>query len=72
MRKQTKTVESHIFAGMEEHVRAQQEAAGAYQGELLTAELLRPIEAKRTGTGSPEEMEREAPLFFGTIHNKLF
>lgn len=65
-------VESHVLPGMEEAVTEQAAAAGEYQGEELSAFMLTPIEPKPRGTATPEEMEKKAPLFFGTTYSKLF
>ena len=65
MRK-AKPVESRTFAGMEQDVRLQSEAAAVYTAEELTKRLLEPGQSisKRAG-----EMERNAPLFHGTGDN---
>jgi len=59
-------VESHTIAGMEAAVTQQEHAAAVFAGEELTAKLLEPLQdiSKRAG-----EMERRAPLFFGTGDN---
>lgn len=62
-------VESYTFAGMEEAVEEQTAAAGTYNAEQLTAKMLEPLGdvSKKTGC-----MERESPLFYGTIEPTLF
>jgi hypothetical protein len=69
MRKQPKPVESHIFDGMEAAVEEQAQSAAEYSGEELTKRLIEPRPAIDGRTG---KMERESPLFFGTIHPTLF
>ena len=64
-----KPVESHIFAGMETAVEDQAQAAAVYSGEELTKRLLEPRAAIDAKTG---RLERDSPLFFGTIHPTLF
>lgn len=69
MRKQPRQVESHTFAGMETAVAEQAIAAGEYQGEELSAMMRRPLKDVSARAG---EIERESPLFFGTVHPTLF
>jgi hypothetical protein len=54
---------------MESAVEAQAQAAAEYTGEELTKRLIEPRPAIDGRTG---KMERESPLFFGTIHPTLF
>ena len=68
MRK-SRPIESHTFAGMEQAVQLQAQAAGEKQAEELTAKLIEPRLSINAATG---RMEQDAPLFFGTIHPTLF
>ena len=68
MRK-AKPVESHTFAGMEQDVRLQSEAAAVHQAEELSAKLLEPRPSISAKAG---EMERNAPLFYGKVEPTLF
>ena len=52
--------------GMAEHIEAQDQAAAEYSGQELTAKLCEPGKDISTQAG---EMERKAPLFFGTGDN---
>ena len=69
MLRKVKPVESHTLAGMETAVAEQSKAAALYSAEELSARLIedRPSIDAKTG-----EMERNSPLFFGTIHPTLF
>lgn len=69
MKRSIKPVESHIFAGMETAVTAQAQAAAVQTAAELTARL---IEDRPTIDARAGEMERNSPLFFGTIHPTLF
>jgi len=70
MRKtKSKPVESHTFVGMESAVELQREAAGEYQAEELTAEMLKPLGNINHRAG---DMESNAPLFFGKVQPTLF
>lgn len=60
---------SMTFAGMEEHVTAQDAAAGAYQAEELTAKMREPLKDISARAGA---MERDAPLFYGRVDPLLF
>jgi hypothetical protein len=66
LKRAAKPLESHVLAGMDEAVTAQDQAAAVYAGEDLTAKLLEPLGdvSKKAG-----EMERRSPLFFGTGDN---
>ena len=59
-------IESHILDGMSQHVEAQAEAVAELSGEELSAKLREPMASIDRKAG---EMEREAPLFFGTGEN---
>jgi hypothetical protein len=59
-------VESRTFAGMEEAVTLHSQAAAELQAEELTARLLEPRPTIDRAAG---EMERNAPLFYGTGDN---
>ena len=67
--KKPRPVESHTFAGMEEAVQAQAEAAAIQQAEELTARLL---EARPSIDAKAGRMEEESPLFYGKINPTLF
>jgi hypothetical protein len=62
-------VESHTFAGMEQAVQLQAQAAGEKQAEELTAKLLEPLGDINHRAGS---MENDSPLFFGKVKPTLF
>jgi hypothetical protein len=64
-----KAVESHIFDGMKTAVTEQAQAAVEHNAAELTARL---IEDRPTIDARAGEMERNSPLFFGTIHPTLF
>ena len=68
MRK-AKPVESRTFAGMEQDVRLQSEAAAVHQAEELSAKLLEPRASIDAKAG---EMERTSPLFYGKVEPTLF
>lgn len=59
-------IESHTLDGMAGAVAAQAEAAAIYSAEELSAEMLKPLADINRKAG---EMERNAPLFFGTGDN---
>jgi hypothetical protein len=61
-----KAVESHTLPGMESTVAQQKHAAAVQQAEDLGAAMRQP---KADVSGKAGEMEREAPLFFGTGDN---
>lgn len=69
MRRQLRPVESHDLPGMTDAIRSQEAAAAEYRGEELTAELVQPLGdiSKKTG-----DMERNSPLFAGTLQPTLF
>ena len=64
-----KPVASHTFAGMEQAVTAQAEAAGIQTAAELSAKLLEPRRSIDTAAAA---MELDSPLFYGTIHPTLF
>jgi hypothetical protein len=68
MRK-AKPVESHIFPGMERTVAEQKEAAAHYSAEEMTAKMLEPLGDVSAKAGA---IERDSPLFFGSVHPTLF
>lgn len=61
-------VESHTFSGMETAVEEQSKAAALYTAEELSAKMLEPLGSISRKSG---EMERNAPLFYGTGDNRL-
>jgi hypothetical protein len=62
-------VHSHVFEGMEDAVTAQAMAAAEMTAEKLSEKMLEPI---GDVSGKSGRMERESPLFFGSIHPTLF
>ena len=67
--RKAKPVESHTFAGMEQAVQLQAQAAGEKQAEELTAKMREPLADINHRTGS---MENDSPLFFGKVNPTLF
>jgi hypothetical protein len=65
-RQAVKPEDSRSFSGMEGADRERMEALAAAQAEELTAELRRPLADISAAAG---QMERDAPLFFGTGDN---
>ena len=66
MRVKTQKIESHVLDGMSQHIEAQAEAVAELSGEELTAKLREP---KADVSAKAGNMERNAPLFFGTGDN---
>jgi len=64
--KAAKPIDSHVLDGMSQHIEAQAEAVAELSGEELTAKLLEP---KADVSAKAGNMERNAPLFFGTGDN---
>lgn len=62
-------VESHVFAGMEQAVEAQAEAAAVQTAAELTARL---VEDRPSIDAKAGKMERDSPLFYGIIEPTLF
>ena len=69
MRKPIRPEDSLSFAGLETVDRDRAEALAVAQAEELTAEMRRPLGDVSRKAG---EMERNAPLFFGSVHPTLF
>ena len=66
MNRKPKPVQSHTFAGMAQAVIAQELAAAEQAGQELTALMQQP---KADISAKAGDLERNAPLFFGTGDN---
>ena len=67
-RRKTAPPPSMTFEGMEDAVAQQLEAAALYQTQQLEEEFLKPLGDINKAAG---EMERNAPLFYGTGDNPI-